>query len=97
LGANSTLDIESLEKSQLTMFPEPESSANRDRMTRYYPLFHNLFPDPATRPRQQEVLIECLRKGEVDEAVRAFKKNYLEVVHRMIHHLETGESANISR
>jgi DNA-binding GntR family transcriptional regulator len=64
-----------------------------DRMTRYYPLFHKLFPDPATRPRQQEVLIESLRKGEVDEAVRAFKKNYLEVVQRMIDHLETGEPA----
>ena len=29
-----------------------------DRLARYYPLFHKLFPDPATRPRQQEVLIE---------------------------------------
>jgi DNA-binding GntR family transcriptional regulator len=65
-----------------------------DRMTRYYPLFHRLFPNPATRPRQQEVLIEFCRKGKVDEAVRAFKKNYLEVVHQMIDHLETGESAN---
>jgi hypothetical protein len=66
-------------------------------MTRYYPLFHKLFPDPATRPRQQEVLIECLRKGEVDEAVRAFKKNYLEVVQRMIDHLQTGESVGPPR
>jgi DNA-binding GntR family transcriptional regulator len=68
-----------------------------DRMARYYPLFHKLFPDPATRPRQQEVLIEFCRKGKVDETVRAFKKNYLEVVQRMIDHLETGESANSSR
>ena len=63
-------------------------------MARYYPLFHKLFPDPATRPRQREVLIESLRKGEVDEAVRAFKKLYLEVVHRIIEHLEGDESAN---
>ena len=68
-----------------------------DRLARYYPLFLKLFPDPATRPRQREVLIEFYRKGKVDEAVRAFKKNYLEVVHQMIDHLETGESANSSR
>jgi DNA-binding GntR family transcriptional regulator len=68
-----------------------------DRLARYYPLFHKLFPDPATRPRQREVLIEFYRKGEVDEALRAFKKIYLEVVHRMIDHLETGEPANSSR
>jgi DNA-binding GntR family transcriptional regulator len=60
-----------------------------DRLARYYPLFHKIFPDPATRPRQREVLIEYLRKGEVDEAVRAFKKLYLEVVHRIIDHLKT--------
>src|SRR5215469_17623779 len=63
-----------------------------DRSARYYPLFHKLFPEPATRPRQQEVLTEFYRKGKVDEAVRAFKKKYLEVVQRMIDHLETGES-----
>jgi len=68
-----------------------------DRMARYYPLFHKLFPDPATRPRQREVLIESLRKGEVDEAVRAFKKLYLEVVHRIIDHLKAEEPANSSR
>ena len=60
-----------------------------DRMTRYNPLFLKLFPDPAKRPRQREVLIEFLREGKVDEAVRAFKKIYLEVVHRIIEHLET--------
>jgi DNA-binding GntR family transcriptional regulator len=65
-----------------------------DRMARYYPLFHKLFPDPATRPRQQEVLIEFCRMGKVDEAVRAFKKNYLEVVHRIIDRLESEESAD---
>jgi hypothetical protein len=65
-----------------------------DRMTRYNPLLLKLFPDPTTRPRQREVLIEFYRKGEVDEALRAFKKIYLEVVHQMIDHLETAESAN---
>jgi DNA-binding GntR family transcriptional regulator len=63
-----------------------------DRTTRYYPLFHKLFPDPAKRPRQQEVLIGFYRKGEVDEAVRAFKKVYLEVVHRIIDHLKTEDA-----
>jgi DNA-binding GntR family transcriptional regulator len=61
-----------------------------DRLTRYNPLVLKLFSDSATRPRQREVLIEFLRKGEVDEAVRAFKKLYLEVVHRITDHLETG-------
>jgi DNA-binding GntR family transcriptional regulator len=65
-----------------------------DRLTRYYPLVLKLFPDSATRPRQREVLIEFLRKGEVDEAVRAFKKLYLEVVHRIVDRLESEESAN---
>jgi DNA-binding GntR family transcriptional regulator len=68
-----------------------------DRTTRYYPLVLKLFPDPATRPRQREALIEFLRKGQVDEAVRAFKKLYLEIVHRIIDHLEAEESANSSR
>ena len=68
-----------------------------DRLTRYNPLVLKLFPDSTTRPRQREVLIEFLRKGEVDEAVRAFKKLYLEVVHRIIDHLETEQPANSSR
>ena len=68
-----------------------------DRLTRYNPLVLKLFPDPATRPRQREVLIEFLRKGEVDDAVRVFKKIYLEVVHRIIEHLRGLESANASR
>jgi DNA-binding GntR family transcriptional regulator len=59
-----------------------------DRAIRYVPLILKLFPDPATRPRQREVLIEFYRKGKVDEAVRAFKKIYLEVVHQIIDHLE---------
>ena len=65
-----------------------------DRLTRYNPLVLKLFPDSATRPRQREVLIEFLRKGEVDEAVRAFKKHYMEVVHRIIDHLKTEDSAS---
>jgi len=68
-----------------------------DRSIRYVPLILKLFPDPATRPRQRELLIEFYRKGEVDDAVRAFKKIYLEVVHRIIEHLETEEPANSSR
>jgi DNA-binding GntR family transcriptional regulator len=60
-----------------------------DRLSRYNPLVLKLFSDPATRPRQREVLIEFLRKGEVDEAIRAFKKLYLEVVHQIIDHLES--------
>ena len=63
-----------------------------DRLTRYNPLVLKLFPDPATRPRQREALVEFLRKGEVDEAVRAFKKLYMEVVHRIIDDLKTEEA-----
>jgi hypothetical protein len=37
------------------------------------------------------------RIGKVDEAVQAFKKNYLAVVHQMIEHLEAEEPANSSR
>ena len=59
-----------------------------DRMTRYHPLVLKLFPNPATRPRQQEMLIEFYRKGKVDEALRAFKKTYLEVVHQIMEDLE---------
>jgi DNA-binding GntR family transcriptional regulator len=66
-----------------------------DRLTRYNPLVLKLFPDPASRPRQREVLIEFLRKGEVDEAVRAFKKLYLEVVHRIIDYLGAQDSGEL--
>jgi DNA-binding GntR family transcriptional regulator len=68
-----------------------------DRLTRYYPLVVKLFPNPATRSPQQEVLIEHYRKGKVDEAVRAFKKIYLEVVHQIIDHLETEGSASAGK
>ena len=65
-----------------------------DRLTRYNPLILKLFPDPETRTRQREVLIEYYRQGKVDEAVRAFKKLYLEVVHQIIGYLKTGQSAS---
>src|SRR5262245_19495322 len=68
-----------------------------DRLTRYNPLVLKLFPDPASRPRQREAFIEAFRKGEVDEALRAFKKLYLEVVHRIIDYLEAEEPGNSSR
>jgi DNA-binding GntR family transcriptional regulator len=63
-----------------------------DRLTRYNPLVLKLFPDAETRPRQREVLIEFLRKGDVDEAVRAFKKVYSEVIHRIIDQLKTKDA-----
>jgi DNA-binding GntR family transcriptional regulator len=65
-----------------------------DRMTRYNPLFLKLFPHQAARPRQREVLIEFLREDKVDEAVRAFKKLYLEAVHRIIDHLRIVKSGS---
>jgi DNA-binding GntR family transcriptional regulator len=60
-----------------------------DRLTRYNPMLLKLFPDPPTRPRPREVLIEFLREGKVEDAVRAFKKTYLKVVHQIIDHLQT--------
>jgi GntR family transcriptional regulator, trigonelline degradation regulator len=81
------------EKSQRTILWEVFRQLD-DRMTRYNPLFLKLFPDQATRPRQREILIEFYRKGKIDEALRAFRKLYLEVVQRIIGHLETGGSAN---
>jgi DNA-binding GntR family transcriptional regulator len=68
-----------------------------DRSIRYVPLILKLFPDPAKRPRQREVLIEFYRKGKVDEALRAFKKTYLEVVQQIIDHLESEASADSPR
>ena len=63
-------------------------------MTRYNPLLLKPFPDPEIRPRQREVVIEFLRKGKVDEALRSFKKTYMEVVNQIIDHLESVESGN---
>src|SRR6201987_4110415 len=65
-----------------------------DRMTRYYPLLvKELYPTPESRPRQHEALIEGYRKGQFAEAVRAFKKIYLEMVDRIVDHLEVQEAA----
>jgi DNA-binding GntR family transcriptional regulator len=63
-----------------------------DRMTRYYPLFLKLFPTQASRPRQQEVLIEIYRKGKIDEALRAFRKIYQGIVDQLIDHLNTRDT-----
>ena len=68
-----------------------------DRMTRYDPLYFKVFPAPETRPRQREVLIEIYRKGEITEALWAFKKIYLEVVEQLVDHLESQQSDNSSR
>jgi DNA-binding GntR family transcriptional regulator len=64
-----------------------------DRMTRYYPLLLQLYPTPESRPRQHEVLIEIYRNGKIDEAFRAFKKIYLEMVDHLVDHLQAQESA----
>ena len=81
------------EKSQRPILSEVFRQLD-DRMTRYNPLFLKLFPDQATRPRQREVLIEFLRENKIDEAVRTFKKLYLEVVHRIIAHLRIVKSGS---
>jgi DNA-binding GntR family transcriptional regulator len=64
-----------------------------DRMTRYYPPLHELYPTPDTRPRQHEALIEIYRKGKIAEAFQAFKRIYLKMVDGLVHHLEAQESA----
>ncbi|MBV8213209.1 MAG: GntR family transcriptional regulator [Verrucomicrobia bacterium] len=65
-----------------------------DRMTRYYPLLlKELYPTPESRPHQHEALLEWYRKGQFAEALRAFKKIYLEMVDRIVDHLEAQESA----
>jgi DNA-binding GntR family transcriptional regulator len=63
-----------------------------DRMARYYPLLLKLFPKPETRPRPGERLIEMYRHGKIDEAFRAFKKIYLEIVDVVIDHLKSQEA-----
>jgi DNA-binding GntR family transcriptional regulator len=64
-----------------------------DRSTRYNPVFLKLLPHPAARPRLREILIELFRKGKVDEALRAFKKAYLDLTHQMIDYLRAQDSA----
>ncbi len=68
-----------------------------DRTARYYPLLLKLFPDPATRPRQREVLIELYRKGKVEEALRVFKKIYLGTIDEVIEYLRGQDSADPAR
>jgi DNA-binding GntR family transcriptional regulator len=69
-----------------------------DRMTRYYPLLlRELYPTPESRPRQHEALIEFYRKGDIAEALRAFKKIYLEIVDRVVDHLEAQEPVSEKR
>jgi DNA-binding GntR family transcriptional regulator len=63
-----------------------------DRATRYEPLLLELFPTPATRPRQREALIELYRKGKIVEAFREFKKIYLEIVDQIIDLLNSQEA-----
>jgi DNA-binding GntR family transcriptional regulator len=60
-----------------------------DRSTRYSPVLVKLFPNPAARPRMREAFIELLQKGKVDEALRLFKKAYLEITRQVIQHLRT--------
>jgi DNA-binding GntR family transcriptional regulator len=69
---------------------------SEDRAIRYVPLILKLFPDPATRPRQREVLIELYRKGKVDDALRTFKKMYLDVIHQAIESLRSEAVGNSS-
>jgi len=65
-----------------------------DRMARYYPLLLvKLYPTTESRPRQHEALIEIYRKGQIAEALRAFKKIYLEMVDDIVAHLEAQEPA----
>jgi DNA-binding GntR family transcriptional regulator len=62
-----------------------------DRMTRYYPLVIQLHPTPESRSRQHEALIEIYRKGQIAEALKTFKKLYLETIDHVVGHLETQE------
>jgi DNA-binding GntR family transcriptional regulator len=65
-----------------------------DRMTRYYPLLLvELYPTPESRPRQHETLIEIYRKGQIAEALRAFKQIYLEMVDHIVDYLQAQEDA----
>jgi DNA-binding GntR family transcriptional regulator len=64
-----------------------------DRSTRYNPVVLKILPDMAARPRLREMLIELFRKGKVDEAVREFKKTYLNLTHQVIDYLRAQDSA----
>lgn len=67
-----------------------------DRATRYIPLLIKLFPTPEVRPRQHQVLIELCRQDKVAEALRAFRRIYLEATHQVIVHLQERELADSS-
>jgi DNA-binding GntR family transcriptional regulator len=64
-----------------------------DRSTRYYPLLLKLFPNPATRPQMREILIDLYQKGQIDEALRAFKKIYSGATQLLIDHLHAKDFA----
>jgi hypothetical protein len=66
-------------------------------MTRYDPLYLKVFPTTESRPRQQETLIESYRKGQIAEALWAFKKIYLGVVGQLMDRLKTQEAEDSSR
>ena len=63
-------------------------------MTRYYPLLLvELYPTPESRPRQHQAPIEIYRKGQIAEALRAFKQIYLEMVDHIVDYLQAQEEA----
>ena len=74
------------EKAQRPILLEVFEQLER-RTTRYVPLFVQLFPNPEKRPRQRELFLSLYRKGQVTEAVRAFRKVYLKQIHFVIDHL----------
>jgi DNA-binding GntR family transcriptional regulator len=78
------------QKSQRPILPEVFAQLHR-RTTRYYPLFINLFPDRSSKPTHREVFIELYREGKIGEALRVFKKMYLEVIDQVIGHLRSQE------
>jgi DNA-binding GntR family transcriptional regulator len=62
----------------------------RNRATRYIPLLLRLYPDPGSRPRQREELLRLMQQGDIRQAVRTFRKLYLENVECLILHLKKG-------
>jgi DNA-binding GntR family transcriptional regulator len=64
-----------------------------DRSTRYYPLLLKAFPNPATRPRFREVLVELYQKGRVEEALRTFKKIYSGATQQVIDFMRAQDLA----
>lgn len=51
-------------------------------------------PRPESTPRQREALIELYRKGEIAEALRAFKRIYLEIIDKIIDHLKSQKASS---